>query len=54
MNAASLFAVCVLIWGTTWYAIKFQLAATAPDVGVALRFSLAAVLLGGWCLARGL
>jgi drug/metabolite transporter (DMT)-like permease len=54
MNAASLFSVCVLIWGTTWYAIKFQLAATAPDVGVALRFSLAAVLLCGWCLARGI
>lgn len=44
----------MLIWGTTWYAIKFQLAATAPDVGVALRFTLAAALLGGWCLVRGI
>jgi drug/metabolite transporter (DMT)-like permease len=54
MNAASLFTVCVLIWGTTWYAIKFQLAGSAPDVGVAIRFSLAAVLLLAWCAARNI
>ena len=52
MSAASLFATCVLIWGTTWYAITLQLAATAPAVGVALRFSLAAALILAWCLAR--
>lgn len=54
MNAASLFAVCVLIWGTTWYAITLQLAATSPALGVALRFTLAAALLFGWCFVRGL
>jgi drug/metabolite transporter (DMT)-like permease len=53
MNAASLFTVCVLIWGTTWYAITLQLAATSPAVGVALRFSLAAALIVLWCLVRG-
>jgi drug/metabolite transporter (DMT)-like permease len=53
MNPAALFAACVLIWGTTWYAITLQLAATSPAVGVALRFSLAAVLVMAWCLARG-
>ena len=53
MNPASLFTVCVLIWGTTWYAITLQLAATSPAVGVALRFSLAAALIVVWCLARG-
>jgi drug/metabolite transporter (DMT)-like permease len=53
MSAAWLFASCVLIWGTTWYAITLQLAAAAPAVGVALRFSLAAALIFGWCLARG-
>jgi drug/metabolite transporter (DMT)-like permease len=53
MNAASLFATCVLIWGTTWYAITLQLAATSPAVGVALRFSLAAALIFLWCVARG-
>ena len=53
MSIASLFATCVLIWGTTWYAITLQLAATSPAVGVALRFSLAAALVFAWCVARG-
>jgi drug/metabolite transporter (DMT)-like permease len=53
MSAAPLFAVCVLIWGTTWYAITVQLAATAPAMGVALRFSIAATLVFAWCLASG-
>ena len=52
MSPASLFAACVLIWGTTWYAITFQLAGTAPDVGVAIRFSLAAAALIAWCMWR--
>jgi drug/metabolite transporter (DMT)-like permease len=53
MSAASLFATCVLIWGTTWYAITLQLSSTSPAVGVALRFSLAAALIFLWCMARG-
>jgi drug/metabolite transporter (DMT)-like permease len=52
MNPAALFTVCVLIWGTTWYAITFQLAGVAPDLGVAIRFTLAAVLLLLWCAWR--
>lgn len=44
----------MLIWGTTWYAIKFQLAGSAPDVGVAIRFTLAAALLLAWCTARNI
>jgi drug/metabolite transporter (DMT)-like permease len=52
MSVASLYSVCVLIWGTTWYAITLQLAATSPAVGVALRFSVAATLVLLWCLAR--
>jgi drug/metabolite transporter (DMT)-like permease len=53
MSAASLFGVCVLVWGTTWYAITLQLSATSPAVAVALRFSLAAALIFAWCAARG-
>lgn len=53
MNVALLFAVCVLIWGTTWYGITLQLAATSPAVGVALRFTLASALIFAWCAARG-
>jgi drug/metabolite transporter (DMT)-like permease len=49
-----LFAVCVVIWSTTWIAITFQLGAVAPEMSVFYRFFLAALLLFGWCLARRL
>jgi drug/metabolite transporter (DMT)-like permease len=42
------------IWGTTWLAIKFQLGAVVPEVSVGWRFALAAILLLGWCLVRGI
>jgi drug/metabolite transporter (DMT)-like permease len=49
-----LFAICVLAWGTTWYAITFQLGHTAPEVGVALRFALAGTVVLASCAVRGL
>jgi drug/metabolite transporter (DMT)-like permease len=49
-----LFLVPSFIWGTTWYAIKFQLGAVAPELSVAYRFALAALLLLGWCRLRGI
>lgn len=52
MNPAALFFATVAIWGTTWIVIKLQLAATAPEMGVALRFTVAALVVLGWCLAR--
>ena len=47
-----LFAVCVIVWGTTWHAITYQLSFPA-ELGVALRFAIggAAVLLV--CRVRG-
>ena len=48
-----LFVAPSLIWGTTWYAIKFQLGVVAPEASVGYRFALAAALLFGWCLLRG-
>ena len=48
-----LFAICVLTWGTTWYAITFQLGHTTPEVGVALRFALAGIVILAICVARG-
>lgn len=54
MAALPLFVACTLIWGTTWYAITFQLGAIAPEYGVALRFAVAALLILAWCAARGL
>ncbi|CAG4908957.1 DMT family transporter [Paraburkholderia gardini] len=40
-----LYAVTVLIWGTTWIAIKWQLGVTPPPVSIALRFWLATLVL---------
>ncbi len=54
MTPISLFVITVGIWGTTWIAITFQLHATTPEVGVALRFSIAAAVVLGWCLARSI
>lgn len=44
------YSVTVLIWGSTWLAIKFQLGAVPPVVSVAYRFALAALMLFIWCL----
>jgi drug/metabolite transporter (DMT)-like permease len=45
-----LFAACVLIWGTTWYAILLQIDQATPEVGVTLRFGLAGLVV--WAFAR--
>jgi len=49
-----LFAICVLTWGTTWYAITFQIGHATPEVGVAFRFALAGATVLAICVARGL
>jgi drug/metabolite transporter (DMT)-like permease len=48
-----LFAICVLTWSTTWYAIKFQIGHLSPEVGVALRFALAGCVILALCAFRG-
>ncbi|MBI1183651.1 EamA family transporter [bacterium] len=47
-----LFAAACLIWGTTWYAIKFQLNGGSPLLSIAYRFSIAAALLFSYLLLR--
>jgi len=54
LNTLSLFAGCVLIWGTTWLAITYQLGNVAPEASVSYRFLLAALLIAGYCRLRGL
>lgn len=57
MNAFSnfqLFATCVVIWGTTWLAITFQLGTVAPEVSVGYRFMIASAALFAYCRWRGL
>ena len=48
-----LFAIPSLIWGSTWYAIKFQLGTVDPLLSVAYRFLAAGILLILFCLATG-
>lgn len=43
----------MLIWGTTWHAIVHQLAQASPEFSVALRFTLAGVLVLAWAAVRG-
>ena len=54
MGSRSLYIVTVLIWGTTWFAIEFQLGVVAPEVSVFYRYAAASFLLFGWCWHRGL
>ena len=49
MNAL-LFIACVLIWGSTWMALTFQVGEVDPVVAVAWRFSIAVVCSGLWIL----
>ena len=49
-----LLTVCVLTWGTTWYAITFQVGRTSPEFGVALRFALAGTVVLAMCRLRGM
>ncbi len=52
MPTSALYAICILIWGTTWFAITAQIDVLAPALGVALRFGLAAAVLFAFCRAR--
>lgn len=54
LNNLSLFAGCVAIWSTTWFAITFQLGAVAVEASVAWRFLFAGLLVAAWCRLRGL
>ncbi len=53
LSNLQLFAICVVIWGSTWLAITFQLGQVAPEVSVGVRFLLASGLLFIFCRWRG-
>jgi drug/metabolite transporter (DMT)-like permease len=44
MTNAVLYALAVVIWGSTWLAIKFQLGTVTPVVSVVWRFAIASVI----------
>jgi drug/metabolite transporter (DMT)-like permease len=54
MKNLSLYVITVLVWGSTWIAIKYQLGSVDPMVSVIYRFGLAAILLVLFCKIRGL
>lgn len=54
MNNIVLYCVTVVIWGSTWIAINYQLGDVAPQASLTYRFGLAAVLLFIYCLLKHL
>lgn len=51
MSTTALFLTPVLIWGSTWLAITWQLGTVAPEVSVTYRFAAASALLAAGCFA---
>jgi drug/metabolite transporter (DMT)-like permease len=49
-----LFVSCVMIWGSTWIALSFQTGEASLMVSVGIRFGIAAILLGLWCVIRNI
>lgn len=54
MNNFALYVTAVLIWGSTWLVINFQLGTVAPEVSVVYRYAIATVLLMAFALVRKL
>ncbi len=54
MRSTLLYVATVLIWGSTWLAIEFQIGVVAPEVSLVYRFVIAALLMWGFCLWRGI
>jgi len=52
MKNTSLYIITVLIWGSSWFAIEFQLGHVDIVVAVFYRFTLAAIIMWGYCLIR--
>ncbi len=52
MNNVFLYVATVLIWGSTWLLINFQLGKVPPEVSVVYRYAIASLLLFAWCLFR--
>ena len=54
MSNAVLYLVTVLIWGSTWLAIEFQLGIVEPEVSIVYRYFIASGLLFIYCKIRKL
>ncbi|MDH3748206.1 MAG: EamA family transporter [Gammaproteobacteria bacterium] len=54
MSNTLLYIITVLIWGSTWLAIEFQLGVVEPEVSIVYRYAIASALLFAWSSIRGL
>lgn len=54
MSNLALYLITVLIWGSTWFAIEFQLGVVEPEVSIFYRYVGASLLLFAWSKYRGL
>lgn len=49
-----LFSICIVIWGTTWLAITFQLGSVAQEMSVGYRFLLAGLTVFAICRLKNI
>jgi drug/metabolite transporter (DMT)-like permease len=49
MNNSFLYVITVIIWGSTWIAINYQLGEVAAEVSIVYRFGLAAFCMFAYC-----
>lgn len=54
MSNIALYLISVLVWGSTWFAIEFQLGSVEPEVSIVYRYVGASLLLFGWSAYRRL
>lgn len=54
MSNTLLYVITVLIWGSTWLAIEFQLGIVEPEISIVYRYAGASLLLFAWAKIRGL
>jgi drug/metabolite transporter (DMT)-like permease len=54
VSSLGLYAISVLIWGSTWLTITFQFGTVPPAVSVVYRFLLAGAVLYGWSAWKGI
>lgn len=54
MSNLALYLITVLVWGSTWFAIEFQLGIVEPEVSVVYRYAGASLLLFVWSKYKNL
>jgi drug/metabolite transporter (DMT)-like permease len=54
LTTVILYILVVLIWGSTWLAVKYQIGSVPPEVSVAYRIGGASALMFIWCIIRRL